>query len=431
MGDSKNIFQYVLLGGFLILAVIAVIIFATTTNTGTEEAAPVVVWGTLNQADMEYMIGEINRVQGGFDHVIYQQVNAGSYYQVLVEAIAAGQGPDLFMIDQKSLVSHWNKILVLPWENFPEQLFKGTYIEGGEIFLGNSGVIALPFWIDPLVMYWNRDMFTNAGVSQVPKYWDEFFTIAPEITRVDNELNVLKSTIAFGEVRNVYNSKEILSTLIMQSGSPIVSYTDRGLFAALTFNPGAAEIPAVSALRFFTEFSNPIKTVYSWNRSLPLSRDAFVAGDLAVYFGFASEAAVIARLNPNLNYDITLMPQVRGTQRRLTYANIAGLAIPKASRNPGGAFLAAQQLTSQQAQAILAERMNLPPIRRDMLAQPQSQNYWDVVYDSALIARAWHDPAPAQTSQIFGKMVESVSSGAERVNSAVGQAQLELSNLLR
>ncbi len=39
------------------------------------------------------------------------------------------------------------------------------------------------------------------------------------------------------------------------------------------------------------------------------SKNMFLAGDLALYFGFASELDDLKNKNPNLNFDVTLFPQ--------------------------------------------------------------------------------------------------------------------------
>ena len=50
-----------------------------------------------------------------------------------------------------------------------------------------------------------------------------------------------------------------------------------------------------SVLTYYTDFANPLKSVYSWNRSFSSSRDAFLAQNLAVYFGPGSEIEYITR----------------------------------------------------------------------------------------------------------------------------------------
>lgn len=430
--ESVPIFQYAVIGIFTALTLVAVFIFSTggtQREVGTDE--PIHLWGTMKKATMDFVIADLAKTQLGLEQVTYTELDPRTYYTQLVEGIATGQGPDLIFVDHEMMIANWNKIWAIPYQSYPEQIFKQSFAEGGEIFLSGSGVVAIPFLIDPMVMYWNRDIFTTAGISQPPKFWDDFYEIAPKITKVDDELNVLKSAISFGEVSNVTHSKEILSMLLLQAGTPIITFGPSGLESFLSTSFGTSEPPAVSAVRFYTEFSNPIKNVYSWNRSLENSRDAFIAGDLAVYFGFASEVHEITKQNPNLNYEVSEVPQVTGGARRLNYANVTGLAIPNAARNKAGALFLANVLSGYEAQTKFSEWTSLPPVRRDLLALPQETVYWSTVYNAALISKVWHDPAPDSTYEIFKRMVESVSTGATDVNSAVHQASQELDNLLK
>ena len=67
--------------------------------------------------------------------------------------------------------------------------------------------------------------------------------------------------------------------------------------------------PFETSVQFFTNFSNANNQLYSWNRQQQLDRNAFTGGDLAMYFGFGSEAAALLKQNPNLNFDMAPMPQ--------------------------------------------------------------------------------------------------------------------------
>ena len=57
-----------------------------------------------------------------------------------------------------------------------ERDFKNTYIEEGELYLAANGILGLPITVDPMVMYWNRDIFSSAAIAAPPSYWDEFLT---------------------------------------------------------------------------------------------------------------------------------------------------------------------------------------------------------------------------------------------------------------
>jgi ABC-type glycerol-3-phosphate transport system substrate-binding protein len=290
----------------------------------------------------------------------------------------------------------------------------------------------VPFVVDPLVMYWNRDLVTGAGFAKPANTWNELFTQIPKLTVKDSSLNVTTSAIALGEWSNVRYSKEILGTLIMQAGNQIVvrdSQTNPGkdLYKAVldtTVNQSIA--PAADALGFFTEFSNPTKDIYSWNRSLRDSQSAFIAGDLAYYIGFASEVRLLKVKNPNLNYDMALLPQPVGTQKRTTFGKMQALAIVKQSPNTASAFNLITVLTGAQGMGEFASISGLAPARRDLLATPPNDPYSPIVYSSALFASGWLDPDRIKTDTIFKDMANAVTTGSLRPSEAVTKARQEL-----
>ena len=120
------------------------------------------------------------------------------------------------------------------------------------------------------------------------------------------------------------------------------------------------------ALRFYTEFANPAKTSYSWNRSLPSAQDAFVAGDVAMYLGFASEYTQIAQRNPNLRFGVAPLPQISQSGTRVTYGRLMGVAIARTTGNITGALAVAQQLSGTAAVGLISGALSLPPVRRDV-----------------------------------------------------------------
>jgi ABC-type glycerol-3-phosphate transport system substrate-binding protein len=435
--DSQNrdIFQYAMIGLFCILAVLAVIVFSNIQARNSGERAQygdVVIWGTKDRVLMEELFKMVEKEVPAIGRVTYTQVDDRNFYGTFLEAASIGRGPDLVLIDQSQLYLYADKSIVIPYTTFPELNFKANYIEGAEAFLRTDGVLAVPFTIDPFVMFWNRDMFTNAGLAQPPSYWDELDELTTRLNRVDANLNIQKSLIAFGEAQNVAHFKHILALLMLQSGVRITQWDAYQLLRpALSQTSSGREPPAVAALRFYTDFSNPSSRRYSWNRSLPEARAAFTAGDLALYIGRLSEVHTITRLNPNLNFDIALVPQVRGTERRVTNATIDAFVIPLASRNSAGAYGLAVRLASAPVQHLVGEKFGLPPIRRDLLSRPQPSAYWAVAYDSAIISRTWLDPNPTQTTEIMRRMVEAVKSGELAVATAVSRAEAEMGTVQR
>jgi ABC-type glycerol-3-phosphate transport system substrate-binding protein len=430
---NMTTFQIAVIGIFVALAIVGVLIFAGVGGLGDDDQkiGNVEIWGTVSHQIIDKMISELNTGNGRFADVDYIEKDKETYEEEFVEALAAGSGPDLFLLEQDGIIRNQDKIIEIPYDTIPERDFKNTFIEEGEMYLTENGVLGLPFTIDPMVMYWNRDIFQSVGIANPPEFWDELFVLSPKITQRDTASNITRSFTALGEFTNVENAKEILSAFIIQSGNRIVVPIVNGFESIINEKLDFATPPAEAAVRFYTEFSNPIKSVYSWNKSLPNSKQLFTAGDLAIYFGFASELSEILRSNPNLNLNINPLPQLRDANTKVTYGKMSAFAIPKNSKNQAGALSTGLALTSLENIARFSVDLGLPPVRRDALIDKPTDAIGSVFYDSALMSKSWFDPDSDETDDIFKNMVESVTSGRALLGEAVNLADRELDLLLR
>lgn len=219
----------------------------------------------------------------------------------------------------------------------------------------------------------------------------------------------------------------------LQAGDPIVARDTSGIqvvvFGATPQN--MPENPAISALKFYTEFANPSKTTYSWNRSLPKSQDAFTAGDVALYFGMASDYEALKARNPNLRFAVAPLPQIQGNSTTLTFGQMTGVALSRTAPNAAGALTAAQILTGPAAVLAFAQANKLPPVRRDVVVDTSADAAQAVFVQSALVARAWLDIDKQKTDTLYAGMIESVISGKSELSSAVAEVSLSLGALLR
>jgi len=182
-------------------------------------------------------------------------------------------------------------------------------------------------------------------------------------------------------------------------------------------------------LRFFTDFANPVKTHYSWNRALQESRQAFAAGDLALYLGYASEEPTIRRINPNLNFGISATPQIRDEDVSMNMARVYGYAIPRASDNQQGALTIAYLLAGKEQSALITQALGIPAARRDVLAEPKTGNE-QLIIKQAIIGRTWVDPDPGRTDEIFRDMIQGVTSGAAKITEALQRADRAMGDII-
>jgi len=414
-------FQIIVLAIFGIFIVAGVASFALYKGSNSSDSIPTVtIWGTFPSDTFNLYVAKINVSLSQPLTINYIQKSPDTFSQEFVAALARGIGPDGLLIPVDMLLPQYDKLVAIPFTALPQRTFIDSYIEEANIYLNSNGVIAIPFTVDPLVMYWNRDTFNAAGIAAYPKYWDEFTSLNQKLTLKDENGNIRKTAVALGDFSNVGNAREILGTLIMQSGNP-VTMADKDGFIQSTLKTSAQISPA-PAINFFTKFTNPSSPDYSWNRGMAPSKSAFLAGTLATYFGFTSELADIRAKNPNLNFDVAPLPQVRTGGTKAVYAKMNGFSIVRTSPNAGAVFRVISILTDPVNLSELNQTLYLPTVRRDVIARGSNDPYITIFNQAALIARTWLDADVQKSRDIFARMIQAITSGAKTDFQAIQDA---------
>jgi ABC-type glycerol-3-phosphate transport system substrate-binding protein len=401
-------------------------------STSNVPAVPLLVWGTLPPSAMrpvqELFSQNLNRTFT----LTYKQVSKDTIRSSLLESFAAKQPPDLLLFPSEVLLSISDLLSPFSEQTLSARNFRDTFVESGEIFLTENGAFAIPALIDPLVLYWNRDVLRTREIISPPTTWEEFYTLASKITDKDSTGNIGQGllTVALGESGNVSWFKDILATLFLQGGDPIVSRTSNNLLIPSLGGGGAGTVVSAAArtITFYTNFSNPESPYYTWTSALPNSQDAFLGEKLAFYFGRASDYNTLRTKNPHLNFDVAMVPQAGST--RSTYATVYGFGLPKESSKQVAAASAALYFSSSPYQVALAQGALLPPARKDLLASTPGDPIFTSFYRSSLIAKSWLDPDPEKTNNVFGALIRDVSSGRAVPNEAVSRAVTTLQEVL-
>lgn len=426
----KGTFQIIVIIIFIAGAIFGVLVFSGAIPLGGDDnqaTGNVVMWGTVRSGLMAPLLEEFNNTNETFS-VSYVQKSSDTFDQELLEALASGTGPDLFLLPDNLAFHYSNKILTIPYENYSLVNFKNTFAGAGEVFLTGTGILAFPMTIDPLVMYYNRSTLDSNAIIYPPATWDELSAQVPILTQKDTAGKLQKSAVALGHFSNVANAKDILVTMFMQAGNPIIGNKEGVLSSTLDAFGGRYELGSI--LQFYTDFADPAKPLYSWNKSFPSSTNAFSAENLAFYFGFSSEFQSLVNRNPNQNLAVAPVPQFSDMPSKTTGARVTGLAISSASKNLTTAFTASSLLATGDFAAKFAYGLGIPPARRDLLGARPADAYSPIFYDSALYAKSWLDPSPRDTDNIFRNMVEATLSNNMSARDAVDDANSKMDLLL-
>lgn len=422
-------FQTGLLIVFGVFIIIAVILFSQSRGSGSS-SVNLAVWGTMSERDFDNVLSSAGLNQSDVQSFDYTMKNESSFSAEFTEALAVGRGPDLIILPVDGLIKEQDKLLLIPNESVKPADFVSTFVKEGELFQTPLGTYALPMYMDPMVLYWNRDLLAKSALAAPPVYWDEIYDYVSKLTTKDNAGNITQSAMALGEARNIPHVKEILSLLMLQAGTPITAYSGEELRAVLTESIASVQLPSIAALEFYTQFANPAKSYYSWNRSQLSADTHFTSGKSAMYLGFASELPVLKAKNPTMDIAIAPVPQSRASGQVSTFAKLYGVAIARSANDPVSALTGALALVSKDTASALADVTPYIPTRRDLLSDRPGDPAGFVFYAAALQSRGWLDPDPIKTKTIFTEMVESVTSGRARVDTAVNNANSSINTLI-
>lgn len=430
-------FQIIIIAVCVIAVLVAVLIFAGVLpgfkKGAGGKAIEISMWGIFPEGKIRTLISDFNEENRDFFKINYSEKTPLNYENEVVNALAAGVGPNVWIITQDLVLKNKDKVYPIPFTSYKERDYRDNFIDSAGLFIDANppagGIIGFPLAVDPIVLYWNRDLFSSNGISRPPQYWDEFLIDVQNLVKRDQAGNITRAGASFGEFQNVKNAKEILSMLILQAGNPIVKSDT--LDVVLGERGENLLDPTESTVRFFNEFSNPNKTSYSWNRALPDSDKAFIAGSLAMYFGYASELENIKVKNPHLNFDIADVPQIRDSKIKATFARMYSLVISKNSPQLQVVFSALLKLTDKDFSRDFSKAIGLGSARRDVLAEGTDEPFLSTVYKSTIMSRAWLEPDSKAVSEIFKNMVESTATGRLKISEAVMNAKNKLEELLK
>jgi len=428
----KN-FQIIILIVFIIAAILGVLVFSGMIPLGDQSqkdgsGGTVVLWGTQKAIDLAEAVDNFNRLNRTYT-LQYVEKRADTFDQELLEALASGTGPDLFLISNDLVYKYSNKILTIPYQSYPISTFRQNFLSAGEIFLTTQGFWAFPVVVDPLVLYYNRSLLDTNNIIYPPKTWEEMVEMVPILTQKDETQKILKSAVALGQFSNILHAKDILSTLFLQAGNPIIIEKNGSFISVLEQKVGQYNVDQF--LDFYTSFTNPLKEVYSWNKSLPEAKESFSAENLAFYFGFASELRSLIEKNPNQNFMVAEFPQIKDSFTKITGARVIGLAISSTSKNLNSAFLVANLLASGNFTKEFSAKFGAVPARRDLLSSSPEDTYQPIFYTSALFAKSWLYPEPKDSAEIFQKMIEGVLANTFSPTQAIREASNRLNISLK
>ncbi|MFA6365002.1 MAG: extracellular solute-binding protein [Candidatus Paceibacterota bacterium] len=421
--------QLFFLGGIAFIIIFFVLLFSGIIpglQTKQPEAvkADLSMWG-VDSSDALTNVFATFAIKYPGVRINYKQFKTREEYDSsLLEAFASSKSPDIFMISDRDFPRFVNKISPFPSEIFSLLQLKNLFPQIVEQTFTQKGVVyALPFSIDSLALVYNKDIFNTAGIATPPETWELFKDIIPSLTKKDKTGTILQAGAALGgSEKSVRNAADILSALMIQSGTKMV---DAGFTrAALASNEG------INALGFYTQFADTGKETYTWNNSLPYSIDFFSQGKVAMMFGYLSDIKEIESRNAFLNFGIAPMPQPKEAAKAVSYPSYAGYAVSRQSQKKSIAWdFIVTSATDPVTAKTYSDVLQIPPALNALIRDALGDVRMSVFARQALTAKSWPQINASEITRIFSNLIETVTTKKALPKDALPQAESQVNEL--
>jgi multiple sugar transport system substrate-binding protein len=476
----------------LILSMMVLSGCGCATNSTSSYEVRLEVWGFDDSDAIAKVINEYRKRNPRVKEVVYKKLTINTYETELMDALATGNGPDIFLIHNTWLPKHAGKLASAPVDNLssnqapvitPKQVQDQFADVVSSDFVSDGKVYALPLSVDSLALYYDKDMLNQAGIAIPPATWLDFDDAVKKITHVDSLGNINPSGAAMGMSSDtslgtgkINRATDILTLLMMQSGVDMINpQTKQAAFGDFTTATYGGEMsPGESALAYYTKFSDPSKVEYSWNSQQHNSVDAFIEGKTAMMINYSWFIPRIQSKAPKLNLGVAKIPQnkdKKGNGLDIDFANYWGYAVSKNKVANQEFVTEAQQnrhtyatddqriaeawkfirfLTMPQSAsadlpvapagtdsinfdpaAEYAANLAKPAARRDLIDKQKSDILLSPFAAGNLIAKSWLQPDNVAIEKIFDDLIDNVVLKGMKIHDAMQQAQNSVNVLMR
>jgi len=414
--------QFVIIGtiSFVLIVLVLLVVFNFRGAVGGGVKTPLSIWGTDPESAWIGILKSYSALRPNVD-ASYTFIDPSSYKSAVLNALAAGKGPDIFYIGNHDLFANSAKLVPAGPDQFDLLKLRNAFpavVEEDFLLTGQIG--ALPLYIDTLATIYNRDMFDQAGIATPPKTWDELLKDIPLLRKTEGGQISQAAAAIGGSEKSVDAATDLLTLLMIQNGAKM-NNEEKTL---ASFASGGSTAFGYRAFDFYLQFANAASTYYTWNDSQPNSIDAFSRGKAAIIFNYSSVLPKIASLSPFLNVGVTPMLQTKSSDTDVNYASYQGLGVSSQSRSPSWAWdFIIYATTNETAARTYGDATGHPPALRSLIAQKSNDLKLNVFAKQALTARSWLVPSDDIVKEVFGRTIQSVLAG--QVGSAAALKQAE------
>lgn len=425
-----------------------------------KEEITLTIWRLFD--DEEVFAPIIKDFQTDYKHVKinYVKKDYTEYEEKTVDALAADEGPDIWMVKNDWMPRHYKKLTPMPDGLLSEktqksdlEIYKDTYapVAANDSIIDDK-IYGVPLSVDTLALLYNTDIFReerrnledqkkigkeDKSLEDPPATWEEVIKYTKLLTKKEGD-KISRAGIALGTANNVAQATDILYALMLQNNTSMISSDKK----SATFNlssvkqTGEPVYPGTQALDFYTSFANPKKETYSWNNSMPNSVEAFKQGKTAMIIDYAYQKNKIEQDTPNLNFQVAPLPQIKGVTEATDYASYWIETVTKKCQHPEMAwrfltYAASRGLRDYTQATKRPSPLKVKPDRVPEVTKrvENKASTFDFQVNSA---KSWYKGRyPKKVDQASYDMIENVIVHGQPLQTAIDTAAAQVTKLLQ
>jgi ABC-type glycerol-3-phosphate transport system substrate-binding protein len=452
-GLSKVMIMLVL-GGIVAVLLGVVLIFFSSKNSPAPKRVTLTMWGVMDESSNIASMISSYRASHPYINIIYTKKRLEEYEDALIKGWAnePSTGPDIYALPN-SWVNKYRTLYITPMPATTKIAFyttkkilfksetkinyvtknsltaadiKRNFIDAiyGDVIFDNK-ITALPLGVNTLVMYYNNDLLKQAHLVEPPQTWSEFRDAVTKLIVVNGENTIVRAGTALGTYDNIPRATDILSLLMLQNGTMMTSGSRVTLNMPSTSD--AAYFPAEEALRFYTDFARPEKSVYTWNNDIATNAlDYFAQGNLFCFFGYRYQEADIRSRAPGLDFGIAPVPQI-DPNNEVNFVNYWVYTVAKKTKGANEAWAFIQYMADAKRAKPYVERTGQTSALKSVLTEQSSDPDLGALALQALTAQSWyHGRDPQSIETAFAEMIKTGLNNAADIRNAVTLAAQKL-----
>ena len=323
---------------------------STSTKSGDSNVVQLDFWSfwgsEIRKPIIEKIVDDFNKSQNKI-HVKYTYLPFGDIWTKELASVAAGNPPDVIINDINTVQQRAQKNQVQSLAEFikKDPSIKDQYFPNLWKAVEKDGVpYALPFNTDTRLLFWNKDIFKQAGLDpeQPPKTWDELQAFAQKIDQKNGDR---------------YTRMGFLPRQNIGPDIWMLNATGHGYWDYEQNKPVVNDPTAVEALQWVHDYEQHYgdKVINTFKAQFGDSQaDPFVSGKLGMVVQTATDYTKIRDYAKGMNFGVAPMPEFKPGSGNTMWGGGFVAEIPKGAKHAEASYEFIKYLTGAKAQEYWA-----------------------------------------------------------------------------